>query len=336
MLVNLRFCAASLETAPRDDDGAISVLGYVQTILEGISESMGSINKFKVTVDENDGLVKIIDEAPKPGLVKNPEEQFAKFNIFGMKTPLEKGQNADDIGVTSKQASFITNLSLNAEIPKNFATMLAIGAQASGNNLQGNSTSFSNYNKGLIDRIIPEKIDYVELKDKSKDSAVVGTHPVKMARDIKIEKLYFKSTNDKISPFDAVYTRNGSLSGNLKYFDFSPNVTGDFTENYTSYLKLAQGILTDDNKVPQPFFLPFNLSLEMEGLSGMKLFEKFRITDDILPPSYNKDTVDIIIKGINHNVTINGWTTTLNTLSVPRMKDETIEFNEVVEMMKKN
>ena len=35
--------------------------------------------------------------------------------------------------------------------------MLAIGAQASGNNLQGNSTSFSNYNKGLIDRIIPEK-----------------------------------------------------------------------------------------------------------------------------------------------------------------------------------
>ena len=39
----------------------------------------------------------------KPGLVKNPEEQFAKFNIFGMKTPLEKGQNADDLGVNQNK-----------------------------------------------------------------------------------------------------------------------------------------------------------------------------------------------------------------------------------------
>ena len=58
----------------------------------------------------------------------------------------------------------------------------------------------------------------------------------------------------------------------------------------------------------------------MDGLSGMKLFEKFRITDDILPPSYEENSVDIIVKGINHEVNVNTWSTTLDTLSVPRFK----------------
>lgn len=330
VLINLRFAADALETAPRDEDGAISVLGYIQTILEGIAECMGSINKFKVTVDDNDGLTKIYDESPIPGL-KTIEDRFTKFNIFGIKTPLQAGENTDTIGVTNQQASFITNLELNAEIPKNFATMIAIGAQSSGNNLQGNSTSFSNYNKGLIDRIIPEKLDFVELKEKDeKVDDKVGNHPVKIARNIKMEKLYYLEDNNKISPFDAIYSRKGNSLGNMAYYDFSPAVTEDFTENYTTYIKLIQGILTDNNKVPQPFFLPFNLSLEMEGLSGMKLFQKFRITDDILPPSYEKDSVDIIVKGINHNVNINTWSTTLSTLSVPRFKEEIVADEPII------
>ena len=68
----------------------------------------------------------------------------------------------------------------------------------------------------------------------------------------------------------------------------------------------------------------------MEGLSGMKLFQKFRITDDILPPSYEKDSVDIIVKGINHNVNINTWSTTLSTLSVPRFKEEIVADEPII------
>ena len=65
------------------------------------------------------------------------------MNIFGVKK---------DLG------SFVTNIGLDAEIPQNFATMISIGAQASGSNLQGNATGFANYNKGLIDRTFQEKL----------------------------------------------------------------------------------------------------------------------------------------------------------------------------------
>ena len=299
ILVNLRFCSEALATSTKDDDGGISVLSFVKTVLSGINEAMGSINNFTVMHDESKGVIKIFDETPKPGLVTSEQSAFSKINVFGVK---------------QDQGSFVKNISLNAEIPKEFATMIAIGAQASGNNLQGNATSFSNYNAGLIDRVIPEKVDY-----ETKDNPEEGQGNVEKAMKLANEKIYYTTTTDKISPFASIYIRDKSDTGQSKNnYNFLEDVSKDLTENYTSYIKLIQGALTEGGVTPSPFFLPFNLNLEFEGLSGIKLYEKFRISDDILPPSYEKDSVDIIVKGINHSVNEQGWTTTLDTLSVPR------------------
>ena len=43
--------------------------------------------------------------------------------------------------------------------------------------------------------------------------------------------------------------------------------------------KLVQGVLSNKNQVPSPFFLPFNLNLEVEGISGIKLYETVRSGD---------------------------------------------------------
>lgn len=308
VLINLRFASEAIATSPKDEDGAISVLTYVKTILRGINESMGNLNSFFVTLDENEGVIKIYDETPKPNLVEAIPENFTKINIFGVK---------------QDQGSFITNIGLDAEIPQNFATMIAIGAQSSGNNLMGNSVSFSNYNKGLVDRIIPEKIDYDTANKKEDEPS-----PLEKAKTIKVEKL-FKSKDDGNLPIKMMYKFGGTKEGsNYDKYNFSSEVSNDLSENYTTYIKLIHGILAESNKVPSPFFLPFNLNLEMEGLSGIKLFEKFRITDDILPPSYEKDGVDIIVKAINHNIDIQKWSTTIDTQSVPRFEPLIIEAAE--------
>ena len=52
----------------------------------------------------------------------------------------------------------------------------------------------------------------------------------------------------------------------------------------------------------------------------MKLYQKFKISEEILPPSYEKGGVDIQIKGINHTVNNSGWKTKLDTQSVPAAK----------------
>tara|TARA_R110001592_G_scaffold273382_2_gene540289 strand:+ start:741 stop:4325 length:3585 start_codon:yes stop_codon:yes gene_type:complete len=302
VLLNMRFLAEALANASKDEDGSISVLSYIKTILEGINSSMGSRNNFRCTYDEVSGLFKIYDETPQPGLTTSNIDNFAKLNVFGVK---------------KDQGSFVTNISLDAEIPSNFATMITIGAQSNGNNLQGNSLSFSNYNKGLIDRIIPNKVDFT---DSSKNEEEIS--PLQKCLNMYSEKIYYSSNAEKISPFGAMYLLQGKLDGaNASTYNFTPSICSDLTENYSSYIQMASGVLTAASKIPNPFFLPFNLNLELEGLSGMRLFQKFRITDDILPPSYEKDSIDIIVKGINHDIDVQSWKTTIDTISVPRFKE---------------
>ena len=309
VMINLRFAAQSLAEAPKDEDGGVAVISYLKTILEGINSSMGSINNFMVVNDETSGFIKIYDESPMPDITPIPEEKFAVLNIFGVKKgPSGDKNNVNIYDVSNVTGSFITNVGLDAEIPQNFSTLVSIGSQINGSNLQGNSYSFSSYNRGLVDRIIPEKKSTKKKEKGRKQTAL----------DLFKSKIYYGSLGDKISPFASTYltTDDGLYNGDS--YNFDPSVTADFTENYTTYLKLIQGITAESNLIPKPFFLPFNLNLEMEGLSGMRLFEKFRITDDILPPSYDNNSIDIIVKGINHNIDVQSWKTTVDTISVPR------------------
>ena len=61
--------------------------------------------------------------------------------------------------------------------------------------------------------------------------------------------------------------------------------------------------------------------MTIDGLSGMKLYEKFLITDNVLPPSYDEESVDLQIRGINHSINSDAWTTTIEAFSVPASKD---------------
>ena len=52
----------------------------------------------------------------------------------------------------------------------------------------------------------------------------------------------------------------------------------------------------------------------------MILHQKFRISDGVLPSTYDNDAVEIQIEGINHSINTTGWTTKLDTLTVPSFK----------------
>ncbi len=85
VMINLRFAAGALASTPKNEEGAISVISYLNTILQGVNESMGSINNFRVIHDEDTGIIKIYDESPMPGLVQVDDKSFTTFNVFGVK-----------------------------------------------------------------------------------------------------------------------------------------------------------------------------------------------------------------------------------------------------------
>ena len=66
---------------------------------------------------------------------------------------------------------------------------------------------------------------------------------------------------------------------------------------------------------PSTGFIPFNMSLTMDGLSGMKIYSKFNIDTTYLPANY-PDNADFLIKNINHSISNNKWTTKIESVVI--------------------
>jgi hypothetical protein len=63
-------------------------------------------------------------------------------------------------------------------------------------------------------------------------------------------------------------------------------------------------------------FIPFNLGVTMDGISGMKIYNKLNVSTLFLPQNY-PDALNFIIKGVSHKISNQDWETTLETTVVP-------------------
>ena len=61
-------------------------------------------------------------------------------------------------------------------------------------------------------------------------------------------------------------------------------------------------------------FIPVELGLTLEGLSGMKIYNKISINQRFLPPSY-PNALKFVIRGTDHEIRNNKWTTNISTIS---------------------
>ena len=60
----------------------------------------------------------------------------------------------------------------------------------------------------------------------------------------------------------------------------------------------------------------------MDGLAGIKIYQKYTVDSDFLPTNY-PETMDFIIKGVSNQIQNNIWTTTVESLAIPRYGSST-------------
>ena len=309
IMVSTNYIAEALEETIAED-GNIPLIDFLNYINSGIIKATGGINDFKFKLSDNGGLVRLMEDTipqRRSGIIssnitQNSTPEYTRFNVFGVKPGVE--------------GSFIRNINLNGTISSDFSTMISIGAQSNANQISENATSFSNYNAGLIDRIIPKK-----LSEPSDDSTTTTTNS---SIEETIKTIWNNDSGDNYLENTMKSIYGPKEDKGLKWVNVTLNA---FVDNNKTNAGLMLGVLSDintkdkqDQKAQQlqsPFFLPFKLTLEMDGLSGMKLYQKFLMTDDILPSSYQDDAVDLQLTGINHSITPASWITKLETLSVP-------------------
>ena len=240
----------------------------------------------------DDVRLAIIEESNIKGIKsedKEKENKIAVFKSYGIGTP------------TEPLGSFLSNVNFQVQLPPNMAAMATISAQSSGNIVGENATALSKLNKGLVDRIITKKLDAASI-----EGAQTGKEAPANKFDKNLEYLS-KQIQD-------IYTNKNYSPDTIESIK---SINRDIALYLTGEDSLKS---TPQDKKPSPFFIPFNLSLEMDGLSGMVNYERFAISEEILPYSYRSGdqggVIDFLIKGVSHTVSGNQWKTKIESISV--------------------
>jgi len=283
ILLNANFIN-SLLVSNIDDSGDISIKDFLGTLLTEVQNSIGGINDFQIGYDYTTNSLKIYDNSPLvcSQLVNKTKPEVTKFQSYGV----QKNQ----------AASFLLDINIESSLSSNIANMLAAGAQTNGNQIGENATAFSLWNQGLVDRVRKTNLDK-QTFDNSRNDEIASS-------------LQQQFLNNKDRIYNILRNINSKVSSNEDLRacsainrDFAQYYLGEATKSTIGNTKMG---------LPGNFFIPFNLGLNMDGLSGMRLFDAFSITNEVLPSLYT-DALQFIINGINHSITDAGWTTSLSS-----------------------
>ena len=304
ILININEIASVLESIPEDMDNAKSLNKFLKKLIGNVNKSLGGVNDIAVELSDDQSKIVFRNKTPMNYIKKPPTSTVGKlctFNTFG-------------------KGSAIKNISIEASIPSNFSTMVTIGSQANGSQAAGNATSFSNYNKGLVDRVMPTKTNIGDGTGEDDDDEVK-----EVALVVRVASL-INIMNSSSGFSDYIFGGAGGVWDQVMddRLWFSKDIDA-FNSIHSQYIQALMGYYCQPDPEGKsfsapPFFLPFNFSLDVDGISGIRLFEKFKIDNKVLPLTYDEDDVDILVKSIDHEVNLSSWTTKIGTQSAPSFK----------------
>lgn len=105
---------------------------------------------------------------------------------------------------------------------------------------------------------------------------------------------------------------------NALYFKWNNQDHLSLAQNsFKKYLdKQNNNVFESENVTSSQGFIPLELGLTMDGLSGIKIYNKLNINTKFLPSSYPK-SLKFITTNVNHKINKNIWETEIKTISMP-------------------
>jgi GH24 family phage-related lysozyme (muramidase) len=282
----------------KDEEGNINIFGFLSDICNALNKALGGINKLEPVIEEENNTLYIIDASYSEPIKSNYTLELYGYNPN-----------------KANQSTFVRNFDLKTEITNDFATTVTIGATAGGYTKGTENTMFSKWNKGIKDIFKPEYVAAVEesrLKDNPEEDE---------ARKMYIEGFWnqglsaFGLTLNDVDEYGDWYNYAAGLSDEI--IDKNINVATEF------YKYVQYRIQQENEKYASPAngFIPINLGITMDGLSGIKIYDAINVSTRFLPSNY-PDNLKFIIKGVNHKLSKNDWETTLETVVIPKNEDE--------------
>jgi len=321
LYVNVDYIVQQLTTL-KDKNGKVNIYDFLKSICNGYNTSTGHINSLEPTIDDETGEIRFIDSTPLPNRDEILENlglstKTATFNVYKLK---------------ENNGSFIRDFNFNTTLTNNLATMITIGATSEGYILGEDATALSRMNKGLKDRF-KEKIYNTSVENYSPQSQqgnpnsfIAPAIPPKTFanEEYKAEQEIFKEYLLLISSTNLNKQPLGITANNEIVSSFQ-NIQSQLYE-YIKYKKTSS--INPNPLISSPTitgFLPFDLQLTMDGLSGFKIYQKYSINSEFLPSNY-PESLEFIIKGISNKISNNEWTTTIESLAIPKSSSSSVDL----------
>ena len=288
--LNIGYISEIINKDVKDQTNDISIKTLLQTICDDLNKALGGINDFQVISDPDEGIVTIVDFNQKriKGLTP-PEDTLTTLKVQGL-------------------GSFVTSVSAQSSITPEIATMVSVGAQANGNQVGEEATSFSRLSAGLLDRIYPEK-------------KVKNSQPPKLNQN---NNTGFEST---VSAYEQLISQQKEIPGSVTKISITSDDKTSVENIVVDLYKALMGSFTVSNQ-SSTSFIPVKLDLTLSGISGLKIFQRFNISSDVLPYTY-KDNFNFITTGVSHEVNNNNqWFTKISSLIA--LKEQPVNQSELI------
>jgi hypothetical protein len=141
--------------------------------------------------------------------------------------------------------------------------------------------------------------------------------------EIKIEKITFVKTGQTIVGGAKVYKQELVATPlkltNPRYLEFNDTFISQGKAAYQNYIKTLNNTIYTTQNTPSSEigFIPLSFDLVLDGISGIKIYNKLNINNKFLPSNY-PESLNFIITKVNHNISNNNWETSLSTISMPK------------------
>ena len=301
----------------KDENGKVSLYDLINNLCTGWNNSTGNFNQLEPVIDEEENIIKIIDKVSLPDRDEWLKEQTkstetAIFDVYGYY--FGKGKDVDGYSKGQSHAGFIKDISFNTTISNNLATMITIGATSKGYVVGQDSTALSRMNAGLVDSFKPNIETHQDTNTANTGSINENYKEAIKAFNIFITTL--GSVNGSTPKLDKTSVTNfTNLASTLYEYDQAKQTLEK--AGFNSQAEVGYVFPSTASSSPNIGFLPFDLQLTMDGLSGMKVYQKYTMDTTYLPSNY-PTSLEFLIKGITNTIQNNEWTTIIESIAIPK------------------
>jgi hypothetical protein len=132
-----------------------------------------------------------------------------------------------------------------------------------------------------------------------------------LTKNYKIPYANNRSTTTLASPYNVD-------SKNARYLEYNDSFISQGKAAYQNYLNNLNTERFKSINVPssEVGFIPLSFELVLDGISGIKIYNKLNINTNFLPSNY-PEALKFIITKVDHSISNNSWDTSLSTISIP-------------------